>query len=173
MTVEIISTLAPIESDQALPLRATLKMFHNNSPFADVPGTHTVRFVVMNSLGTGDRTRRLRLRPARLLFSAVVDGPLDAWLWGLFEKQSYAADRVWHHCIGWPATGDWTARARWLLDQRLATTYEVVAHDVTVAEIERGLALQRVLRDLATLEPTLKPSDLRAAYHRAVAGVAR
>ena len=173
MSVEILSTLAPVRPGEEEPLRATLKTFDGSKPFDDVPGTHTARFVVMTWLGTGDRARRRRLRPARLLFSAVVDGPVDAWLWGLFERQGPAADRVWGHCIGWPDTGEWTARASWLLDQRLVPTYEVISHDFTVAEIKRGLALQQVLRDLAVRAPTLKPADLRDAYDRAVAEVRR
>jgi hypothetical protein len=122
--------------------------------------------VVMNWLGTGDRTRRRRLRPAQLLFSAVVDGPVDAWLWGLFEKQAEAADQVWRHCTDWPGTGDGTARARWLLDHRLAITFPFVAHDATVFDVQRGLALRSALAKLAPAVGTLSPREMRDAYDR-------
>jgi hypothetical protein len=166
MTVEILSTLTPVKEGGEEPLREELAGFENHSPFADVPGTHAARWVVMNWLGTGDRTRRRRLRPAQLLFSAVVDGPVDAWLWGLLEKQGAAADHVWRHCTGWPAHGGGTARARWLLDHHLDITFPFIAHDATVFDIRRGLALRSALARLAPAVGTLNPREMRDAYDR-------
>lgn len=180
MAVEMLTVVSAIHAGEEQQLRDALAPFkvedvkdEDNSPFADVPGTHVARFVVMSSFGTGDPARRKRLRPVRLLFSAVLDGPADAWLWGLFEKRAEAFERVWEHCVGWPERRDSTARARWLLDQRLPITYGVVAHDNTVAEIERGLALRDALRDVAAEPASCPPAELRAAYRRAMALVGR
>jgi hypothetical protein len=97
----------------------------------------------------------------------VVDGPVDAWLWGLLEKQRAAADQVWRHCRDWPADGDGTARARWLLDHRLAITFPFVAHeDASVFDIRRGLALRSALARLAPAAGTLNPREMRDAYDR-------
>lgn len=175
MAVEILSVMSAIRSGHEQPVRAALQDFkgYDDSPFADVPGTHVGRFVVLTSLGTGDPTTRKRLRPARLLFSAVIDGPADAWLWGLFEKQGPAFEGVWHHCVGWPGRTDSTARACWLLDQRLPVTHGIVANDAPVAEIRRGLALRNALRDVASEPANRTPAELRAAYRRAMALVER
>jgi hypothetical protein len=173
MAVEIFSTVTPIKDGGEAPLRGELARFEavvragGRSPLADVPGTHAGRWVVMDQLGTGDRTRRRRLRPAQLLFSALVDGPVDAWLWGLFEKQSAAAERVWRHCTDWPAEGDGTAaRARWLVDHRLVATFPFIARDATVRDVERGLALRNALARLAPAVGTLSPREIRDAYDR-------
>ena len=164
MGVEILSVLTPVREGAEEGLREVLAGFVGHSPLADVPGTHAGRWVVMNWLGTGDRTRRRRLRPAQLLFSAVVDGPVDAWLWGLLEKQGAAADQVWRHCSDWPADG--SARARWLLEQRLEITYPFVAHDASVFDIRRGLALRNSLAKLAPAVAALSPREMRDVYDR-------
>jgi hypothetical protein len=178
MAVETLVVVAAVTAGQEQPLREALAPFRigsdeeqDKSPFTDVPGTHVARFVVMSALGTGDPTSRKRLRPVRLLFSAVVDGPAEAWLWGLFEKQGEAFERVWRHCVGWPERRDSTARSRWLLDQRLPVTYSVIAHDVSVAEIERALAVRQALREVAAEPAGLSPAELRAVYRRTMAQV--
>ena len=174
MTVETVSLLSPIEAGHEEALRATLATFERGTgPFVDVPGTHVARFVVVNWLGTGDRTSRRRLRPARLVFSAVVDGPVEAWLWGLFERQRRAVESIWRHCCGWPVAGDSRAGARWLLEQRLPITYPLVANDATVGEIRRGLALRKALMGLKTKADLLTPRELRETYNRAMAEVER
>lgn len=174
MAVETISLLSPIAADREEAVRATLATFKRGTgPFVDVPGTHVARFVVVNWLGTGDPRRRRRLRPARLLFSAVVDGPVEGWLWGLFQKQGPVVETVWRHCSGWPEAGDRQARTRWLLEQRLAITYPVVANDATVTEIQRGLKRREALRGLKTKASLLTPTELRAAYDKAMAEVRR
>ncbi len=171
MAVETLTIVSAIRAGHEEPVRRALHAFKKSSgssPFADVPGTHVARFVVMNWLGTGDPTSRKRLRPTRLLFSAVVDGPAEAWLWGLFEKQGPAFEEVWHHCVGWPERTDSSARSCWLLDQRLTNTHGIVAHDATVSEICRGLALRDALRDVAATPASCPPAELRAAYRRAM-----
>jgi hypothetical protein len=175
MAVEMLSVMSAIRSGHEQPVRAALDDFkgYEASPFAQVPGTHGGRFVVLNALGTGDPTSRKRLRPTRLLFSAVIDGPADAWLWGLFEKQGSAFEEVWHHCVGWPERTDSTARACWLLDQRLPITHAIVGNDATVAEIRRGLALRDALRDVASEPADRPPAELRAVYCRAMAVAGR
>jgi hypothetical protein len=165
VTVEILSALTPIVESQEEPLREQLEHFrHQKSPFAAVPGTHAARWVVMNWLGTGDRRRRRRLRPAQLLFSAVVDGPVEAWLWGLLEKQGQAVDDVWRHCTDWPTGGDRTAQASWLIDHRLDITFPFIAHDTTVFDIKRGLALRSALAKLIPEAETMTANELREAY---------
>ena len=171
MAVEVLSYLLPIEAGHEQALRSTLETFERGtSPFAKVPGTHVARFVVINWLGTGDPTHRRRLRPARLLFSAVVDGPEEAWLYGLFKKAT-ALEDVWEHCSGWPA-GQRGAWPPWLTQHRRTPTHQIVAHDATVAEIRRGLAQQQVMAKLKYLKDS-NPADLRAAYQDAMAEVSR
>lgn len=170
MAVEILSYLLPIDAGHEPQLRSTLATFkRDTSPFNKVPGTHVARMVVINGLGTGDPTHRRRLRPARLLFSAVVDGPEAGWLYGLFEK-GRGLEEVWRHCSGWPA-GQRDAWLTWLLQYAVTPTHKIVAHDATVAEIRRGLALQRAMARLKHEKDGLKPADLRAAYRDAMAEV--
>jgi hypothetical protein len=170
MAVEILTYLPPIEARQEHKVQSKLATFERGrSPFVEIPGTHVARFVVINSLGTGDPTHRRRLRPARLLFSAVVDGPEEAWLYGLFKKGA-ALEDVWEHCSGWPAGAPLEARTPWLTQYRRTPTHQIVARNATVAEILRGLELQRVMAELKHLKDT-NPADLRAAYKKAMAEV--
>jgi hypothetical protein len=179
MAVETLTVVSAIGAGHEQHVREALEAFGDgdDSPFADVPGTHVARFVVMNRLATGDPTHRQRLRPSRLLFSAVIDGPAEAWLWGLFEKQGPALEKVWCHCIGWPdpaGSTDSTARVVWLVEQRLEITHEVVAHDATVAEIRRGLELREVLREVVQeRDGSTAAADLRESYRQAMAKVGR
>lgn len=173
MAVEILSLLSPIKDGHEAPLREALATFEKGtSPFEWVPGTHVARFSVINWLGTGDPTSRRRLRPTRLLFSAVLDGPVEAWLWGLFEKQADSVEKIWQHCSGWP-TGLRQAWTPWLLEQRLIPTHQVIAHNASVAEIGRGLALQQAMAELKYKAHLLTPAELRAAYSHAMAEVGR
>lgn len=174
MAVEILTYLPRIEAGQEKSLRSTLATFERGtSPFSEVPGTHVARFAVINWLGTGDPTNRRRLRPARLLFSAVVDGPEEAWLFGLFyEEQGRAIETVLQHCTGWPV-GQHLAWTPWLQQYRVDPTHRVIAHDATVAQIHRGLRLQQAMAELRDKKDVLTPTELRAAYQQAMGVVGR
>lgn len=168
MAVEMLTVLSPVQLGEETPLRKTLQAVKGRdaSPFDAVPGTHTARWVVLQWVGTGDPTRRRRLRPAVLLFSAVVDGPVESWLWGLLHGVDGTAEEVWSHCSGWPGADKRPACARWLLDHRLPLTFEFLGYDATVDEITHGLELRHRLADFAVRARDLEPDQLRTEYEK-------
>jgi hypothetical protein len=171
MAVELFTTLTPIVPGREGDLRRTLAALPTgeNSPLQAVPRTHTARWVVLEYLGMGDPARRRRLRPALLLFSAAVDGPVEPWLAGLLTGLGPTANTVWSHCSRWPETAERTAVATWLLEHRLDHTLPFLANSkATVKEICHSLELRDQLATFAVRaqHERLSPTDLRKEFQR-------
>lgn len=116
------------------------------SPFADLPGTHFARLVVVPGL------RRAAVdQPAddlggpSLLLSAFFDDEPDAWLAALPP----ALDDVLCCCRGFPDAGRATVRA-WLAEHRIAATAIFGAYpEATVAQVREALAFRERFRAFA------------------------
>jgi hypothetical protein len=171
MAVELFTTLTPIVPGREADLRRTLAELPTGegSPLERVPRTHVARWVVLEYLGMGDPARRRRLRPALLLFSAAVDGPVEPWLTGLFAGLGPTANAVWSHCSRWPQTPERTAAANWLLEHRIRHTVPFLGHPTaTVKEILHGLEVRDQLGRFAVRAQAerLFPTDLRKEFRR-------
>jgi len=165
---DIFGALIPVRPGHEKPLRALLGGLDAGwrSPFADVPGTHLARLVVLRSFGSRAEPRR-RLHPALLAFSAMVDGPVDAWLGKMCVNLGAEGDRVWSHCAGWPGP-EAAACARWLLSLRLRMHASVIGNPgAPVDEVLGALDRREVLRTLALRRGSVSPADLRSAYEAA------
>jgi hypothetical protein len=174
MAVELFTALTPIVPGREADLRRTLAGLPAGelSPLERVPGTHVARWVVLESLGMLDSARRRPLRPAQLLFSAALDGPLESWLGGLLAGLGPAATAIWSHCLRWPATGERDAVANWLREHRVGNTVPFVGHpDATVGQIGEALDRRARLLRLAIHAQGLPPVELRKAYELAFAPV--
>ena len=133
------------------------------SPLAAVPGTHAARLTILRGLGLPS-TPGQRLPEALLCFSALVDGPLDAWLRAMAEMLGPVGDRFWSHCAGWDAS-DASGTARWLLAHRERLHTCVIGHPgVTVEQVTGALERHAHLEELASLARTLTPKKLRYCY---------
>jgi hypothetical protein len=170
MTVELFTALTPITPGEEVSLRQVLAGLPTGpaSPLEQVPGTHAARFVVMDHLGMGHPVRRRPLRPALLMFSAVLDGPVEVWLSGVRTGLRETAEAVWSHCRGWPGTEDSRPFAQWLLRHRLKHTMPFIAHrDATLDQVLQGLELREKLMKFVLENQGLPAAHIRKAYEEA------
>jgi hypothetical protein len=168
MALAHFTTLVPIQAGREEALHKTLADLgaDGQSPFEQVPGTHMARLYVLDHYGgslhgpVGHRS----FEPALLVLSAVVDGPVPAWLDEVQARIEPTAEAVWSHCSGFPGM-DGDALARWLLDHEVGPTFEVIAHrQATVTAVQRGLELRGLLGDFAARMQGSAPAAVRAAY---------
>ena len=162
-----VTILARVADGRAAELRTVLA--RAGAPFADVPGTHVVRLVVIEHAVPqtrpavwGWKARLLDLvvhagRPPRpddvphpyVLLTATVDGPLERFFAGMCALGK-EADEIWEHCVGYPGTEDEAAFARFFAERSLPADYTFGgAPEGTVAELQDAAALRRRLAALA------------------------
>ena len=104
-----LTVLTPILDGHAAELTAHLDALPEGaaSPLARVAGTHLGRWVVIDQvkyMGHGQRHRD-SLSAARLLFTANLDGDVNAYLERLQTGLGEDADAIWGHCRGYPGRG--------------------------------------------------------------------
>jgi hypothetical protein len=168
MTAAHFTTLVPISAGREEALRKTLADLgaDGQSPFERLPGTHMARLSVLDHYGGSLRgpVGHRSLEPALLVLSAVVDGPVPAWLDQLQAQIGPIAEAVWSHCSSFPGmAGD--AFARWLFDHEVRPTFEVIAHkQATVTAVRQGLELRGLLGEFAARMQGSAPDVVRAAY---------
>jgi hypothetical protein len=151
---------------EALPLGA-------GSPFARVHRVHFARWVIIPQLvevGPPAPARHDRLKNEYLLFSADVDGALDAFLDALCDSIPELIDAVYAHCVAFPGSSDRAAFRRYMRHNQIETTFPFAAYpDSTVAEVREALELRRRLIEFAVRAQGLEPAELRDAYRRELA----
>lgn len=171
-----VTSLVPIRAGHVDQVRAALAAL-SPSPFADVPGVHFGRFVVVDELRrswAGAPRRHTRLRSSYLLMSAMVtapDGPAANALPGSFLEQLVARrteqlHAVWRHCVSCPAADDPAGVVGWL-DRSLleSVLVHVGCPDATVDQVLRALARQEALQQFAaTHQAELDRAVVRAAF---------
>jgi hypothetical protein len=155
------------EEIEALPLGT-------ESPFARVEQVHFARWVIIPQLvevGPPAPARHDKLRNEYLLFSADVDGPLDAFLDALRLQIPEVLDAVYDHCVGYPGSADAAAFRRYLRHNRIETTLPFAAYpDSTVAEVREALELRRRLIEFAVRSQQLDPASLQREFRQTFAG---
>jgi hypothetical protein len=87
--------------------------------------------------------------PASLLYMADVDGSVDGHLRQLGEVSPGALDRLFAHCVGYPARPDGGTRLAWLRARSLhASAYYVHAVGRTVDQVRSEARLREAVEDL-------------------------
>jgi hypothetical protein len=156
------TVLKPIEAGQLRAIAAAIDgLGRSPSPFAEVPGTHFARLVILD--------RYPFTAPPHLLFSCVVDGDIDDYLQRLCERIPAAVTDVWRHCSDapHPLGREPAAFARWLRQGQLQTkTFFGPYGSAQVHEVHEALRLRDEAQELARSMQNESPRVLKAAFGR-------
>jgi hypothetical protein len=150
-----LTVISPIRAGADDELRRILPGLGTGgeSPFAEVPGTHFARLVVLDHLPyEGPPKRAPTLRLPLLLFSCVVDGDPDVYLEEMCRRIRGTVDLVWGQCAGAPvppASIPAAFRAWMRADQVQTSAFFAAYAPATVAEVRAALGTRRRVRELA------------------------
>lgn len=128
-----------------------------DSPFAQAPGTHLARLVVMDDVVyVGAPSCEEHLKSKYLIFESNCDGDLDTYLSGLAATIPDHLDAVWRHCVGYPGAGNRKAFIDYMKACQLETTFFFAAvNNKSVSEALRALQTQTAVADfIATHQGT-------------------
>ena len=114
------------------------------SPFAQAPGTHLARLVVMDDvIYVGMPACEEHLKSKYLVFESNCDGELDTYLTGLATNIPEHLDAIWKHCVGYPGAANCEAFVDYMKACQLDTTFYFAAvNDKSVPESLRALQTQ-------------------------------
>jgi hypothetical protein len=141
-----------------------------NSPFAQAPGTHLCRVVVMDDvIYVGMPSCEEHLKSKYLVFESNLDAAdddgLERYLRGLAQTIPLHLDAVWSHCAGYPGAANPEAFARYMRAcQRETTFFFAAVNDKTVTETLRALQTQRAVADFIAGHQGSEPAKLQAEF---------
>ena len=162
------TALTPVLAGAEAELRALVQSLPTGtaSPFASIPGTHFGRWVVLEQLGSSRPGERAEpLRPARLLFSVIIDVDPDAYLRSMCVGIPKVVDSVWRHCSGYPGIDDHDAFSGYVRRYQLDHTYCLATSpEGTVDDVRRSLDRRRRLIDFAVRSPGGRGAALRRSF---------
>jgi hypothetical protein len=161
--VYALTILLRVKPGRALRLRADIRALRDDSPFAELAGTHFARLVVIDRLAfEGPVQDAPDAGGELLLFTAVVDGA--EWD-GYLEQLQHARLRpVWEACAGVPAAGDTHAFTGWLLANRRTPNAFYFHYDATVGQAQEALELRERVREFALANKYVTPKALRESF---------
>jgi hypothetical protein len=119
------------------------------SPFAQTPGTHLARLVVMDDvIYVGAPSSEEHLKSKYLIFESNCDGHLNNYLSGLAASIPDHLDAVWNHCVGYPGAANRQAFIDYMKGCQLDTTFFFAAvNNKSVTETLRALQTQTSVAD--------------------------
>jgi hypothetical protein len=160
-----VTLVADVEPGREPLLRALLEEMGDDPggnaaiPFAKLTTTHFARLVALGG-ATDVQGRPL---PPRLIYLSDVDEPLDEHLDELLTHGGAGLDRVFSHCVGYPAgrRAPTRARRRAWIEEHLVDAGAVYVNTVgrTLEDVLREDALRRAIvgflddRDWSDVEP--------------------
>jgi hypothetical protein len=173
-----LTILSPILNDEKatpshdLQIRAYLATLPTGeeSPFAQAPGTHLCRLVVMDDVVyVGMPACEEHLKSKYLIFEsnldAADDAGLESYLRGLARTIPQYLDAIWGHCVGYPGAANADAFVRYMKACQLETTFFFAAvNDKTVPETLRALQTQRAVTDFIASHQGVEPARLQAEF---------
>jgi hypothetical protein len=166
-----LTVLTPILEGRERTLARTLDAFGGDeeSPLAQVAGTHFARWVVMNDIVyEGNGQRRDHLRSGQLLFTSNFDGAVEPYLEVLRTGLGEASDAVWGLCAGYPGHADAGAFARYLRSHQVESALFFAAYGGrTVEQVTRSLALRREVIQFALGTQGMGADRLQEAFREA------
>lgn len=137
-----------------------------DSPFAQAPGTHLARLVVMDDvIYVGAPVREEHLKSKYLVLEANIDGDLDKYLDGLAANAPHQVDAIWEHCVGYPGAANRTAFISYMKSCQLTTTFYFAAvNDKTVTETLRALQTQTAVAEFIAEHQGADPATLQRKF---------
>jgi hypothetical protein len=173
-----LTILSPIlDDDKATPSHdlqirkylATLPT-GEGSPFAQAPGTHLCRIVVMDDvIYVGMPACEEHLKSKYLIFECNLDAANDAgrdvYLRGLAERIPEQLDAIWSHCVGYPGASSPHAFVEYMKSCQIETTFFFAAvNDKSVTESLRALQTQRAVADFIASHQGMEAARLQAEF---------
>jgi hypothetical protein len=155
-----VTVLAPVAAGAEPALRTHLEGLAA-SPLAKLAGTHFGRWVIVTDFAAavGDR-RADHLERPYLLFTATVDGPLDAYVAALAALPE--AQAIWTHCDGCP---DGPGLAAYLERHRIDTgLFFAASPDAPVAQVRQSLRTREQAIGLALRTQGMDPAGAQQAF---------
>lgn len=137
-----------------------------DSPFAQFPGTHLARLVVMDDvIYVGAPVREEHLNSKHLVMEANIDGDLDTWLSGFAAGAPHHLDAIWGHCVGYPGAANREAFVAYMKACQLTTTFYFAAvNDKTVTQTLRALQTQTAVAQFIAENQGLDPVTLQRKF---------
>jgi hypothetical protein len=141
------------------------------SPFAQAPGTHLARLVVMDDvIYVGAPSCEEHLKSKYLIFESNCDGDLDSYLSGLADNIPDHLDAVWKHCVGYPGAENRQAFIDYMKACQLDTTFYFAAvNDKSVTETLRALQTQTAVADFIAAHQGVDAATLQREFIEFVA----
>jgi hypothetical protein len=136
------------------------------SPFAQAPGTHLARLVVMDDvIYVGMPAHEEHLKSKYLIFESNCDGDLDTYLSGLAAAIPDHLNAVWKHCVGYPGAANRQAFIDYMKACQLETTFFFAAvNDKTVTETLRALQTQTAVADFIATHQGVDVATLQREF---------
>jgi hypothetical protein len=169
-----LTILAPIVEDDHLEISHAIELRDylatlpkdETSPFAQVPGTHLARLVVMDDVVyVGAPACEEHLKNRYLVFEANFDGDLDPYLQQLALKVPDFVQSVWQHCVGYPGTKDVNAFVEYMKKCRIETTFFFAdVNDRTLGQTLKALQVQTALAHFIERHQGLAAAELQQAF---------
>lgn len=164
-----LTVFTPIVPGQEEAVRDVLDALGQaeESPLEGVDGLHFSRLQVFSDLvHQGPSQRHVpRLKSSYLVFTATLDGELDAFLDRVRERIPDAADSWWGHCVGYPGSADRDAFVRYLRHNQIKTAFVASPYpDASVDDVREGLALRERVVDFAAGAQGLDAAELQRRF---------
>jgi hypothetical protein len=137
-----------------------------DSLFAQAPGTHLARLVVMDDvIYVGAPAVEEHLNSKYLIMETNCDSDLDGYITGLARTVPQHLDAIWSHCVGYPGTGDLTALVRYFQACQIETTFFFAAvNDKSLPETLKALQTQSWVADFVATHQGMEPKQLQAEF---------
>jgi len=140
-----------------------------NSPFAQAPGTHLARLVVMDDvIYVGMPACEEHLKSKYLIFESNIDcadGNLERYLRGLAETVPEQVDAIWSHCVGYPGLGNIKAFVDYMKACQMETTFFFAAvNDRSLPQSLQALQTQKAVAEFIAMHQGMEPAKLQAEF---------
>jgi hypothetical protein len=144
----------------------------DDSPLARLPQLHMSRLHVIRGLVyQGPPQVPETLAHHYLIFTASIDGDVDAFLRDVAIRLGPDADAIFSHTVGYPGVADPAAFATWAFSHKKDNGYLVSPWPFeTVPRIHEALRVQEGFGDLVSRSGELSDAELQAEFRALMAG---
>lgn len=167
-TAYALTTFAPILPGHTEDVRAVIEGLPRgaHAPIARLKQVHLSRIQIFDHLVyQGAPQKPDKLQNDYLVFTAVFDGELDAFLDDLMRYLPEEADSWWRHCVGYPGLSDGGAFRAWIRQvQRHTSLFAVASPGVTVQEVLGALDLRERVAEFAIAAQGLSAAELQQSF---------